>query len=275
MRLMRLSKKLLILLTFFNTSPGQTTPGLMSCSVIDKDSYTKEITINFIVPKKDFIYKDFITCSVDDPTIMLSSWKANKPTVAHYDSSFKEAKQIFNEDFTVSMILVPQFSLHSKSGSPSKETEDGVKAHLYCSYYRKSEKKINHALFPLIFTAPETTKDETTDNIELIENHTTTLKPIKKKSSLDYYIVTAVFITQTIVNSLRTDHKKYFAFLIFLIMVLLSFFYFFRKELEQHIILKEWIEIIISLLIGISTAYIIIYFQKFTTPLTTMLITCM
>src|SRR5436190_6843811 len=105
MHLMRLSKKLLILLTFFTTSPGQTTPGLMTCTVIDKDPFTKEITINFVVPKKDFIYKDFITCSVDDPTITLSPWKANKPTIAHYDSSFKEAKQIFNEDFTVSIIL--------------------------------------------------------------------------------------------------------------------------------------------------------------------------
>jgi len=259
---MRLNKiALIILFTLFTISPGQT-PGLMTCTMIDKDPYTKEIIISCIVPKKDFIYKDFITFSVDDPTILLSPWKANKPSIAHYDSSFKEAKQIFNEDFTVSMI--------AKITSYTPET-----AHLYCSYYRKSEKKINHILFPLYFKKTEQTTEEPYTSIETIEHHTATLKPIKKESSFDYYTALSVSIIQTIITSLRIDHKKYFAFLIFIIMVLLSFFYFFKKELETQIILKEWIEIIISLLIGVSAAYIMIYFQRLTTPFTTMLIACL
>ncbi len=103
MRLMRLNRILLVL-TFFTISLGQSNPRLITCTTIDTDHYTKEITVTFTVPKKDFIYKDFITFSVDDPTIILSSWKANKQSVAHYDSSFKEAKQVFNEDFSITMM---------------------------------------------------------------------------------------------------------------------------------------------------------------------------
>ena len=91
MRLMR-SRKIgsLFLLIFFTISLGQTKPGLIEFNTTTIDCYTKEITIIFAVPKKDFIYKDFITYSVDEPSIVLSPWRSNKQPIAHYDSSFKE-----------------------------------------------------------------------------------------------------------------------------------------------------------------------------------------
>ncbi len=108
---------------FFTISLGKSTPGLISFNTTDIDPQTKEITINFTISKKDFIYKDFITCSIDNPHITLSSWKANKPTVAHYDSSFKEAKQVFNEDFSIIITATAKQPLNDH-------------IYFYCSYYR-------------------------------------------------------------------------------------------------------------------------------------------
>ena len=88
----------LLLLTFFTTSLGQSAPKLIECNAVDINQYTKEITITFIVPEKDFI-----TCSISEPTTVLSPWHADKQSVAHYDSSFKDAKQIFNETFNMTM----------------------------------------------------------------------------------------------------------------------------------------------------------------------------
>src|SRR6185369_12166880 len=132
MLLMRLNKIVLFSLMIFTISLGKSTPGLITFNITDIYPHTKEIIINFTIPKKDFIYKDFITCSVDNPNITLSSWKTNKQPVAHYDSSFKEAKQIFDEDFTISLTV---------SKIKAEVTQSTV--HLYCSYYRNSEKKIN------------------------------------------------------------------------------------------------------------------------------------
>src|SRR5260221_11824072 len=54
----------IIILTLFTVSLGKSTPGLISFNTTDIDPQTKEITINFTISKKDFIYKDFITCSI-------------------------------------------------------------------------------------------------------------------------------------------------------------------------------------------------------------------
>ncbi len=263
MRLIRSSKTThVLLLIFFTISLGKSTPRLMEFNTTNINHYTKEITITFTVPKKDFLYKDFITYSVDDPTIVLSPWKSNKKPIIHYDSSFKEAKQVFNEDFTITMTAIAQ-----------KQNTDPI--YLYCSYYRRSEKKINLTLFPLFFTAPEATIHETIDTTnEIAEASETTIRTRKKPSYFDNYIFSALCIIHCVIASLRTDHKKYFALLIFLIVVLLSFYYFFKKELQKQITIKELIEIIISLLIVVSISYVLVYLHAISTPLITMIMAC-
>jgi hypothetical protein len=251
-----------LLLMFFTISLGKSTPGLISFTTIDIDPHTKEITIAFTVPKKDFIYKDFITCSVDDPHITLSPWKANQPTVAHYDSSFKEAKQIFNQDFT---ILVPVFAKAMTDKS----------AYLYCSYYRHADKKINHVQFPLFFTAPRADINEMIDTtLAVTEEYEPIQKARHKKTIVERYYVIALHIIYVILASLRTDHKKYFALLLFLLSVLIAFFYFFKEELQKQIRIKELLEIIISLLSMVITAYVLKYMSIISTPLLTMMTAC-
>jgi hypothetical protein len=252
-----------LLLMFFTISLGKSTPGLISFTTIDIDPHTKEITISFTVPKKDFIYKDFITCSVDDPHITLSPWKANKPTVAHYDSSFKEAKQIFKEDFT---ILVSAIAL----------AKEDVSAYLYCSYFRHADKKINHIQFPLFFTTPDTNINEMIGATSAItEEYESTQKARHKVTIIERYYGIALHIIYVIIASLRTDHKKYFALLMFLLSVLIAFFYFFREELQKQIRITELLEIIISLFIMAITAYVLKYMSIISTPLLTMMTACM
>ncbi len=248
----------IILLPLFTISLGKSTPGLISFNATDIDTQTKEITINFTIPKKDFIYKDFITCSIDNPHITLSPWKANKPTVAHYDSSFKEAKQIFNEDFIVTL----------RATTNDKNTHS---AYLYCSYYRHADKKINHLQFPLVFSATAPQNDETIDStFTVIDDY----EPIKKRhrpTIIERYSLMILTTMYIITASLHVDHKKYFAILLFLLSVLITFYYFFREELKKQIRIKELLEIIISLFMMIITAYLLAYTYIISTPLLTMI----
>jgi len=261
MRLMHSRKTTFIaLLTCFTISLESKSTRLMEFTTINTDPLTKEITITFIVPKKDFIYKDFIACSTDEPTVLLSPWKANKQAVAHYDSSFKDAKDVFNEDFTISMTA-------STTQQPQRDP-----TYLYCSYYRRSEKKINHTLFPIYFTTKVSATQENSDTMVNTTNNNEPPVRIKKKSSyLDDYIFSTLCIVHTIIASLRVDHRKYFALLIFIILVLCSFSYFFKKELQKQVGIKEFIEVIISLLITVSAAYIIACARAMSTPFITII----
>jgi hypothetical protein len=261
---------LLLLLACFTISLGQSTPRLITYTAIDSDPYTKEISIQFTIPKKDFIYKDFITCSVDNPAIHLSPWKADKQSVAHYDSSFKEAKQIFNENFTITMIAILRQAQDERveNKSPTKIV------YLYCSYYRKSEKKINHLLFPLLFTATAQAPEEyDSATVEIIENNLTP-RTKQKINYLDNYSATLFYITHHLILSLHTDYKKYFSLLIFLILVFISFLYFFKKELATQIKIRELIEIIISLLIVLIISYMLLCIHTTSTTLTTTIMAC-
>lgn len=260
MSLMRLNK-IIFLLIFFTISLGKSTPGFITFNATDISPHTKEIMITFTIPKKDFIYKDFITCSVNDPSITLSPWKANKPTVAHYDSSFKEAKQIFNEDFSINLSAV----------ALAKENRS---AYLYCSYYRHAEKKISHAQFPLLFAASQTNINEMLDTTITIEEYEP-IKIRKRTTLLDHYTFILLSVFHAIIASLHNDHKKYFILLLFLFSVLVAFFYFFKEELRKQIRIKEALEIIISLFIMTITAYFLAYAYVISTPLLTMIMACM
>jgi len=152
----------------FNIIFGRTDPKLITFNAIDISPNTKEIIITFIIPEKDFIYRDFITCSVQEPTVTLSTWKTDKQSVSQYDPAFKETKQIFNETFSISIII-----------TATPKACNSAPIYLYCSYYRASEKKINHTLFTLVFSQP-LEKNEYPDD-PLLDNERTI--PFKKNIS--------------------------------------------------------------------------------------------
>jgi hypothetical protein len=243
MHLLHTPQQRLLLLIVSIVNFGYTAPECITYAAYDKDPYTKKITLTFDVPDKDCMYKDFITCSVDHPAVLLSPWKANKQTISYFDPSSKETKLVFNEPFTVSL-----------TATRTKITDDPL--YLYCSYYRQSEKKINHVLFPLIFTLTETTTSTTIESIaESVDTYDLMIKPNKKTTYVEHYILLGISIAQIMYTSLRTDHRKYCALLIFLIIVLIAFYSFFKQELQKQTKLRELLTIIIFLLVLVSITY--------------------
>ena len=229
---------------FFHISFGKTDPKLISFDAIDTSNNTKEKTITFTIPEKDFIYKDFISCSINEPGITLSPWKADKCSTDHYDPSFKETKPVFNETFSISMTATSTTQYYNEP------------IHLYCSYYRNADKKINHTLFPLAFTQPIDTHIQIQD--AMIEESITK----KQFYSIDQYhsffdkwYYQCTIIMQNIITFFKTHYQKIFYFLIFLMSLLFFIAYFYHEQLKKHRSIYEWIETILSL----TTIMVIIY----------------
>lgn len=264
MRLMSRSRLLaLLLLALFHISFGKSDPKLMLFDAKDIGNNTQEITITFIVPEKDFIYKDFITCSVYEPMLCLSPWKADKQSINHYDPSFKETKQVLNETFSITMV------------AKIKEwTPDPV--HLYCSYYRKADKKINDALFTFSFPQPLQT------NIQIYD---TAIEPSQKinlnRIGAGYRIFQSIdacyfaFVTEIphIIAFFRRQHKKIFSLLLILMSLLFLFFYFYQDALRKHKKSYEILEMITSLIVFTCTTRTLWYLYGMEKPISQLLAT--
>jgi len=262
MHLTRYNKKyLLLLLISYQMSFG--TPQFMTYTTTPIDAHTQEVIITFTVDEKDYIYKDFITVSSHEPTLTLSPWKANKLPVAHYDSLFKETKHIFNEDFSISVMA----TAHEINDKP---------LYLYCSYYRRSDKKINQTLIPLIFTANTLINEHSYEKNIINESETNVtpkITPIHPSPIDDYYYV-MLAITETIIQTFTTDHKKYFLLFILLIILFLLLSHFLKEQLEKQNVLKELTEVTISLFGLLATVYGLFYLNIISTPFITMSIAC-
>lgn len=264
MHLTRYNKlRFLLLLTGFQMSFGSHMPKLMTHTIKHIDEHTQEVTIAFTVPEKDCIYKDFITVSAYEPNVTISAWKANKSPIAYYDPLFKETKQIFNEDFTIATTAHVQ-QINSEP------------LHLYCSYYRRSDKKINQTLIPLFFTHKNTTDNQSVEtNIEIPAADT-----IQKKNSpfhlspIDDYYDTILALTQATITSFKTDHKKYFLLFVILIILFLILSHCLKEQLQKQVAIKELTDVIISLLGLIITIYSLFYVNIISTPPITVSIAC-
>jgi hypothetical protein len=221
----------------------------MTFNATDESDGTKKITITFIVPEKDFIYKDFITCSIQEPRVTLSRWQTNTQSISHYDPSFKETKQVFNETFSLTMTA----NINSWISEP---------VHLYCSYYRKADKKINHALFTFAFAQPLNTniqvqditvKDTTEESYPTIHAHRIPF------SLFDHYYNALIATTQNLVTFFVTHHKKCFSALLLFILLLFALFYFYQEWLRKYKKWYEMMEMFIASLIVVGTTYALVY----------------
>ena len=199
-------KHILIVTSFFCISFGQSDPKLMTFDAIDIAENNKEISITFAIPENDFIYKDFITCCVYEPHVTISPWKTQAHSTSYYDPSFKDTKQIFAETFTLSLVAT------------QKEYKAGI-IHLYCSYYRSSEKKLNHAIFT--FSFPEPIK-KTSEPHEIAEDITTTPTRLSlyQPSYIDMYATKLLTCVHKTVAHAQKYYLHYFFLLILCIIAL-------------------------------------------------------
>lgn len=256
-RLMQLCKLPLLFLIFFYISFGQTHPKLMTFDSTNNDDNTKEITITFIIPEKDFVYKDFISCSVYEPDVELSGWKSNKASINHYDATFKEAKQVFDETFSITMTATQkEYNPHT--------------INLYCSYYRASEKKIGNAIFSFAFSQPLNTNIQINDaGIEPVQymHHNTSISPqTTHLSPIHRCRCALISITQSVTSFFTTHHRKLFFGLILLMTLLFLLLYFYQQQLRKYTKLFEAIELIATLCVVTCTAYALKYFYTIGSP---------
>lgn len=137
---------------------------------------TQEISITFALPKKDFLYKDYIQFSVADPHVTLSNWHTNNIPLLHYDPSFKSTKHIFIDNITINITAKAMEQYNEKT-------------YLYFTYYQKSEKKMKQIEHPLSFihnTPTETIKDDNTIKKTIPDYQKKLTHPQAKK--LDTYL---------------------------------------------------------------------------------------
>jgi hypothetical protein len=214
----------------------------------------KEIVITFIIPEKDYIYKDFITCSVNEPTVTLSPWKASIQSINYYDASFKDTKQVFNENFSLTMIA-------------TTKKYDTEPVYLYCSYYRCSEKKINHILLPLFFFAPVCHDENVDDDISSSKNAVQQKAIYFYKSSVEDYFVSLIYAIKYTIALPQNNYKKYASMLVLMLCLLCMIMYFCKELLQRYVRCKELIEWIFSFLILVGIFYGLMYFYIISNPL--------
>lgn len=243
------------------THPGQ---NFITFSAIDKNSTTKEITISFVVPQKDFIYKDFIACSVNEPSVTLSPWQANKQSISYYDPSFNDTKHVFNENFSISMVAI------------TKDDYCRHPIHLYCSYYRKTDNKPNDIFFTFSFCKPIETHIQVDDaNIILAteEKNNSSTYPHIYHHPLDEYYAASILTMHNIHDFFAINHKKCFYLLIMLTALFLFLFTMYKEQLNVY---KKWyeiIEIILFLCVIADIGYVLGYLYILTNQIGKLLAT--
>ncbi len=111
----------------------------------------KIISITFFLSKKDFLYKDFFTFSVEHPAVHLLSWKTKNIAIPYYDPLFKHTKHIYKKKVCFSLVI-----------AADEYIDEPI--FLYCSYYQRSEKKIKQFFYGVSFNKQSLNPVETDNN---------------------------------------------------------------------------------------------------------------
>jgi len=96
------------------------------------------VSLEIDVPSGDFLYEDYLTITVDNPSIIIHKNVNNARIVPHFDPAFNETKKAFDQNVNLTLELSADFN----------EIHD---AHLHVSYYLKSNNKIVTEVIPLNF----------------------------------------------------------------------------------------------------------------------------
>lgn len=109
---------------------------MLTSKLIDEN--TADLTIKIPKPNNAYIYSDYITISVDNPDVTLSSWTTNQEASSFYDKKFKTTKKIFKEPLSI--------SLQAHLNRPLAH-----QAHLHLTYYATNDTHITKKIIPLPF----------------------------------------------------------------------------------------------------------------------------
>jgi thioredoxin:protein disulfide reductase len=105
-------------------------------ALLDETSAT--VTIEIPLQAGDYIYKEYLSFSTDDPTITITPFELSVEPKMVYDPVFKETKAIVEQPFSISFTIT--------SSKPFEETVS-----VYMSSYQRSQKKIVQEVIQLPF----------------------------------------------------------------------------------------------------------------------------
>ncbi|MCL4361058.1 thioredoxin family protein [Candidatus Dependentiae bacterium] len=120
----------------------------ISYSVNNIDPLTNEIKINVDQKKDEYIYKDFLKFSVDNPNVSIVEIKFSKPTIEKFDNKqFKQTKEIYTGNFEINLIL------------KKIENQPVNFVNLAMHYLSSKDKNFQEKIFKIEFDKLETQKD--------------------------------------------------------------------------------------------------------------------
>ncbi|HEV2601265.1 MAG TPA: hypothetical protein VGT41_03125 [Candidatus Babeliales bacterium] len=216
----------------------QLTTATIHYALHDIDTHTIGITITVPIQGNDFLYKDYISFSVDHPDIQLSSWKSNIESTTHYNTRFKDSKKIFNKDVTITL-------------TAQKKTDTIKQARLYFNYYLHSKNHISEIIFPLITKKNEHSVNTQEHTIAIKQSNLTELHPTtpsrKKIDHLKNWYATHI--------ELYIHSRFVQAITLFLLICILGLFLYFHNRMLFLIEIKK-----IALWCALA---ILIYFSHF------------
>lgn len=158
-----------LFLLFFTTV--NTTVSIEQTSI---NPTTNTLSIHFDVPQGDFLYKEYLNFSVDNPNVTLSKWQADKESVERYSPTFKETKQVFDQSVALTLHV--------------EKTDDKTidNAHVHMSYYQACDKKINEKIIPITFNTNTVSFDD-----KAINTTADTTTQVTKKNSSRSHVTTS------------------------------------------------------------------------------------
>ena len=154
-------------------------------STIDKT--TQKVYIEIHLDKDDFIYKDYIDISVDNPDITISEWQSDRQTSDYFSKEFRETKKIYNTDFTITCNI------------QHTSVADITDSNIHLSYYLHSKKGLVEEVLSIgnRNDTPRYTECIET-NIDTVKKTKIKTKETKKKQTWSVYISDMVKTTESL-----------------------------------------------------------------------------
>lgn len=155
-----------------------------------------EITLDFKVNPMYPIYRDYLHISVDHPQIEISSWHTDCEPIAQYDEYFKENKQVYTKNFSL--------TAHLKVSTSTLPEH----SYLHCSLYDGQTHAAREEVFPIF--PSRATSTTLARNIEVSDvemnapsNSYTQQKQIPTESSASFTDYVSSLIARTDSLALR------------------------------------------------------------------------
>ncbi len=203
---------LLVCIVFLANIQSNLLGGTLSFSSKRIEHNTLEIVVHAKLNPQEWLYKELLNFSVDNPNIQLSSWQSSQAAQAVYDPAFKTTKKVFegNVDFTLQAIA-------QKELAPNE-------AHLHITFYRNKNHTPEELTFPLSFdNAQKNVADDAQQEKNILESsnnaHKTVQKSIKPSENLHENFSFSSYLSALVKQTESTTIRF---LLVFLLGILLS-----------------------------------------------------